>query len=189
MPPPNPMIETLKDFVQRLGDLRIPYMVTGSFAMLAYATPRMTYDIDAIIEISSQEADAIENRFLSDYYVDRTSIANAVRHSSMFNVINNNTGVKVDCIIRKPTKFEIEKFARRRKTEVDGVSFWVTSKEDLILSKLAWAKDSLSEKQFSDIRNLLEGGVDEEFFQSHLELLRLQEIWAEFEKWKTRTER
>lgn len=182
------MIETLKDFVQRLEDLGVEYMVTGSFAMHSYATGRLTYDIDAVVEISSRDAGRFESRFLPDYYVDRTSISNAVHHNSMFNVLDLNNGVKVDCIIKKETGFEAEKFARRRKSEIDGVGFWVISKEDLVLSKLAWAKDSLSEKQFLDIRNLVESGVDEDLF-NQIDRLGLSEVWAEFEKWKTRHEK
>lgn len=185
----NSMIETLKDFVQRLGHLGIEYMITGSFAMHAYATGRLTYDIDAILEISGADAGRFESKFLPDYYVDQISIRHAVERNTMFNVLDLNNGVKVDCIIKKASVFEVEKFGRRRKTEVDGISFWVISKEDLILSKLSWAKDSLSEKQFLDIRSLVEGGIDEEFFFEQMGSLRLGKVWEEFEKWKTRIEK
>ena len=92
----NSMIETLKDFVQRLDDLGIQYMITGSFAMHAYATGRLTYDIDAVIEISSRDAGRFESKFSPDYYVDQISIKNAIEHNSMFNVLNLNNGVKVE---------------------------------------------------------------------------------------------
>jgi len=62
------------------------------------------------------------------------------------------------------TGFEADKFGRRRESEIDGIGFWVISKEDLILSKLAWAKDSLSEKQFLDIGGLTESGIDDKLF-------------------------
>jgi hypothetical protein len=185
----NSMIETLKDFVQRLDDLGIQYMITGSFAMHAYATGRLTYDIDAVIEVSSRDAARFESKFLPDYYVDQISIKNAIERNSMFNVLNLNNGVKVDCIIKKATGSEADKFGRRRRSEIDGISFWVISKEDLILSKLAWAKDSLSEKQFLDIRNLIESGIDDTLFFEQIERLDLGQVWAEFEKWKTRIEK
>ena len=52
----NSMIDTLKDFASRLDDLGIGYMVTGSFALSAYATARTTMDIDVIIEIGPGDA-------------------------------------------------------------------------------------------------------------------------------------
>jgi len=184
----NSMIDTLKDFVARLNDLGVTYMITGSFAMHAYATGRLTYDIDAVIEVGSGDAAKFESRFLPDYYVDRVSIQNAVMRNSMFNMINLSTGVKVDCIIKKETGFESEKFTRRHQSEIDGFRFWVISKEDLILSKLDWAKHSLSEKQFLDLRGLLESGADTEFLRQQIARLRLDQVWAEFEKWKIRQE-
>lgn len=183
------MIETLKDFVQRLDDLGIHYMITGSFAMHAYVTGRLTFDIDAVIEITAADAARFENRFLPDYYVDQVSIKNAVARKSMFNVINLDNGVKVDCIIRKSTEFEAAKFRRRRKGRIDGVDFWFSSKEDLVLSKLEWARDSLSEKQFTDIRALVESEDGLDSLEENVNKLGLAKVWGEFEKWKTRIEK
>ena len=180
----NSMVETLTDLVARLDDLGIAYMVTGSFAMSCYATARMTLDIDVILEIGSSDAVRFAKRFVGDYYVDSASIDRAIIGNSMFNVISNINGVKVDCIVRKPNAFEKAKFERRRLCEIDGLPFWVISKEDLILSKLAWAKDSLSEKQLLDIRNLVESGIESSFLSEWIVRLELQETWDAFEKWK-----
>ena len=50
------------------------------------------------------------------------------------------------------------------------------SKEDLIISKLVWAKDSRSEIQLGDVRNLLGTGYDAEYltrWTRELELVNL----------------
>jgi hypothetical protein len=41
-----------------------------------------------------------------------------------------------------------------------GVSTWITSREDLILSKLVWAREANSELQRRDVRTLLDDSVD-----------------------------
>jgi len=79
-----------------MTDLGIQYIITGSVAMHAYATGRLTFDIDAVIEISSRDAGRFESKFSPDYYVDQISIKNAIEHNSMFNVLNLNNGVKVE---------------------------------------------------------------------------------------------
>lgn len=48
-----------------------------------------------------------------------------------------------------------KEFSRRRKVSVDGQPFYVVAPEDLILSKLDWAKETESEVQLSDVRGLL----------------------------------
>lgn len=165
------------------------YMVTGSVAMSVYATARTTFDIDVIVEIGATDDERFERRFRGDYYVDAESIRTARQRQSMFNVLNFDTGVKVDLIIRKQTEFEAEKFARRRRCRIGEVEFWVISKEDLILSKLAWAKDSHSERQFSDVRNLLESGADEAAIGTLIRDEGLDEVWEAFLHWKIQAEK
>ena len=38
-------------FIRPLNRLSIPYMVTGSAASMAYGEPRMTHDIDLVVEL------------------------------------------------------------------------------------------------------------------------------------------
>jgi len=41
-----------------------------------------------------------------------------------------------------------------------GISTWITSREDLILSKLVWGLDTGSEMQLRDVRTLIDESVD-----------------------------
>ena len=43
-------LDVLKSVAARLGEAGIPYMVTGSMAANFYAVPRMTRDIDLVVE-------------------------------------------------------------------------------------------------------------------------------------------
>ena len=54
--------------------------------------------------------------------------------------------MRSDCIIKKAIGFEAEKFEKRHKAEIDGVGFWVISREDLILSKLEQYVERVEEK-------------------------------------------
>jgi hypothetical protein len=182
----NEMVATLIDVSERLRTLRIEYMVTGSFAMAAYVPARTTMDIDIVLEIDASDATRIEGKFAGEYYVTASSIIRATQHSSMFNIINNSTLIKVDCIVKKQDQFERERFDRRRKSKIGEIEFWVVSKEDLILSKLKWASASHSERQFEDIKMLLESGIDDEFLLERTAKMDLDAVWTAFEEWKTR---
>ena len=63
--------------------------------------------------------------------------------------------MKVDFVVRKDTPYHREEFGRRRPGTVDGHTVWMVSAEDSILSKLLWAKDSRSELQLRDVRQLI----------------------------------
>jgi len=149
-------IEILKTVVRRLEVAAIPYMITGSIATNFYAVPRMTRDIDIVIELKTVDLDRIMRLFEKDFYIDRDMMANAVKGRDMFNIIHNESIVKIDFIVRKDIPYRQIEFDRRRTIDVEGTRMSVVSPEDLILSKLYWAKDSLSETQLRDVKNILE---------------------------------
>ena len=70
------------------------------------------------------------------------------------------SGIKVDLIIRKASEYRQVEFARRREVMFAGVKTWIVTREDLILSKLVWAKDSVSELQQRAVRSLTDDSVD-----------------------------
>jgi hypothetical protein len=182
---PLSMIEALKDFVSRVDALGISYMVTGSLAMSVYITARTTMDIDVVIEIRSNEAERFANQFLDGYYVNPNSIRRAIDNQSMFNIVNQVQGVKIDCIPRKDDEFSRERFKRRVMATIDDAKFWAITKEDLILAKLMWASESHSEVQFRDISNLVDSGYDLEYVNHWSDRLKLKDTWKALSEWKT----
>jgi hypothetical protein len=73
----------------------------------------------------------------------------------MFNLIQHEYVIKIDFVVRNDSPYRPREFSRRKKVSVDGQGLYLVAAEDLILSKLVWAKDSRSELQLSDVRNLL----------------------------------
>ena len=56
-------LEVIREVTHSLDILSIPYMLTGSIAMNYYATPRMTRDIDLVIELNNSKIELLENEF------------------------------------------------------------------------------------------------------------------------------
>ena len=148
-------LEVLQTVAQRLATGGIPYMVTGSMAVNYYAVPRMTRDIDIVVELSPGDTDRICNIFQDDFYIDREVVQRSIEEKGMFNIIHNALVVKVDFVIRKDTDYRREEFSRKRRVIVEGHDLFMVAPEDLIISKLDWARESRSEVQLSDVRNLL----------------------------------
>ncbi|MCU1290627.1 MAG: hypothetical protein JWN60_2856 [Acidobacteria bacterium] len=179
------MLEVLRDFVQKAGRAEMPYMITGSFAMSAYGEIRFTRDIDIVVEIEREKIDAFFAVFEKDYYVSANSIRRAVKNRSMFNLIHLEKAVKIDCIVHKDSEFENLKFSNRREAKIGELKFWTITKDDLIISKLDWARDSLSEMQIKDIANLTANDYDAEYVANWVEKLGLEKVWQKVSKWKT----
>jgi len=154
-------------------------MLTGSLAMNYYGLPRMTRDIDFVVEARAKDVDKIISGFEPDYYVDRNAVSRAIAHERSFNMIHNEAFIKVDCIIRKESDYRLLEFERRREVMIQGSKVWLVSKEDLIISKLHWARDSRSEMQLRDVKNLLASGYDVEYLERWTRKLELSTLLQE----------
>ena len=174
----NEEIELLKNVAAKLESAGIEYMMTGSMAMAFYSTPRMTRDIDFIIQVSPADIGKIIGLFQNEYYIEEESVRYAIINRGMFNIIHNESVIKVDLIIRKDEIYRVEEFARRIKIPVEGVPISVVTPEDLILSKLVWAKRSQSELQFRDVRQILLSikKCDSGYLQKWSEILGVEDL-------------
>lgn len=175
-------LEILRDVSQRLSSAGINFMVTGSTAMNYYVQPRMTRDIDLVVAITPADAKRIISLFEPDYYVPSSSVANAIARRSMFNIIHQQSVIKVDLIVLKNDPYQLEEFSRRQEVMIEDFKTWIVSQEDLILSKLFWAKDSRSEMQLRDVSNLLTGDLDQAYLLSRAAMLGVADLLDEVVK-------
>lgn len=170
----------LKDCTERFERLDINYMLTGSMAMLHYAIGRMTRDIVVVLEVSNKDSEAIIKEFEPDYYVPHNPVRDAIhRRRFMFNLLHQETVVKIDCVVLKDNEFQKGAFERRRKFEFGDFQIWTISKNDLILSKLHWAKDTKSEMQMRDVANMLRTEYDQNFVCALAKKLEVQDLFNE----------
>ncbi len=156
----NEQLEFVKQIASRLDSAGIAYMLTGSMALAIYAVPRMTRDIDLVIECRPEDSEKLVKLFESDCYIDAESIRDAVVRRAMFNIIHKEWIIKADFIIRKDHRYRKVEFDRKRRLDIERTTVSVVSPEDLILSKLQWSKDSGSELQRRDARSIVESVAD-----------------------------
>jgi len=177
-------LDILKIVTERLNIENIPYMVSGSIAANYYTVPRMTRDIDIVVELKGTDTDKFVSLFAKDFYLDKETVESEILGKGMFNLIHNQYVIKIDFIIRKDTEFQNSAFSRRKKVLIEDAPIWFISAEDLVLAKLLWAKDSHSELQIKDIKNLLTtvDNLDKRYIEDWILKLNLGEIYNEARK-------
>ena len=148
-------IDIVRDISCKFEQAGIAYMLTGSMAMNYYAQPRMTRDIDVVIAIGPKDVRRLIDLFRPDYYVSEQSIRESLVEESIFNLIHNESVIKVDCIVRKTSEYRKAEFERRQKISILDFTTYIVSKEDLIISKLFWAKDVCVTDTAPEIRRLV----------------------------------
>jgi hypothetical protein len=168
------IFELLKTVTAWLDKKKIPYMVSGSLAFNIYCMPRMSMDIDFVIELNEANVIDFLELFKSGFYIDEETVREELKRKGMFNVIDHGSGLKMDFIIRKDSEYRRLEFSRKIKKYIDDIPVWTVSPEDLIISKLEWIQQLQSDKQSSDISMLLNThGIDREYITNWCNKLKL----------------
>lgn len=177
---------TAGDIFQRivgaLDRAGIPYMLTGSFASSYHGSPRSTQDIDIVIAPTAEQICALV-KLLPDpeYYVDEDAALDAHDRQGKFNVIDIETGWKVDLILRKSRPFSRGEFNRREFIEFQGLQLAIATAEDVLIAKLELAKLGESQRQVEDADGILKiraGQMDLDYVRGWVRDLGLQSQWA-----------
>lgn len=167
--------ELLKKVTGLLDQKGIQYMVSGSLAFNVYCIPRMSMDIDFVIELNQANVADFLGIFKSGYYMNEETVRQEIKRKGMFNVIDHRSGLKMDFIVRKDTEYRRLEFSRKIRKLLEDIPVWMVSPEDLIISKIEWIQQLQSEKQSFDIRMLLATpGIDKSYINFWCDKLNLK---------------
>lgn len=136
-----------------LTDLKIPYLLTGSFATSYYGFPRATHDIDFVIEIETQNYPKLKDALIKlekDFIIDMAEVQEGIKRHSHFEILHVDSGTKVDFWPLTKNKFNESRMKRRRELIIFKKKVWTISPEDLILTKLLWSKEVRSDRHMRD---------------------------------------
>jgi hypothetical protein len=164
-----------------LGEAGIAYMLAGSFASAYYGAPRTTQDIDLVIEATVEQLRTFVQLLSQDeYYVDLDAALEARKQQSLFNVVDLATGWKIDLIIRKSRPFSEEEFRRRTLVNLQDSPLFLASAEDVVISKLEWAKLAQSQRHIEDVAGILRmrwDALDRAYLEKWILELRIDAEW------------
>lgn len=164
-----------------LNRLRIPYMIVGAIASIIYGKPRLTYDMDIVIDINEQNVADFLSFFNENWYVDKDMIIDAIKNRHHFNIIHIKTGNKIDFFLLRNDAHDIEEFKRKRKEKFDTKRIaYFASVEDVIIKKLDYYSRSSSEKHLEDIKGILktyQGKINFKYIEKWTRKKNTQKIW------------
>lgn len=172
----------LERIVGILENLHIPYLITGSVAAMAFGEPRMTNDIDVVAAVGYEHIDGLMAAFPEEeFYISGDAIRDAVQRQAQFKIIHPASGMKIDVIIRKKTRFNESRFSRIRRIKA-GENFETNfaAPEDIILMKMQYYQDGGSEKHLRDVSGILKISsveIDKDYVALWAERLNLMDVW------------
>ena len=160
-----------RDVLHRLEALGLRWYVTGSWSLGVYAEPRMTRDIDIVIDLARPGYDTkIRPAFEADFLVNDPI---DLGRSWLGGLIHTRKIVRVDLILGRADAWARSAMDRRRQVEHPDLGLmWTIGPEDLVLAKLEWSEGT-SELQLRDVRSLIRlvSDLDWEYLERYAALL------------------
>jgi hypothetical protein len=160
-------------------------MITGAVASIIYGEPRLTNDIDLVIDMNSDDVGSFANTFpIEDFYcppqeVIRLEIARSQR--GHFNLIHHATGFKADIYASGRDELHHWGLKNRKWVDVENEKFWLAPIEYVILRKLEYYREGQSEKHLRDISSILElssNDIDFKMLEAQINKRTLQKEWG-----------
>ena len=146
-------------FVRRLNNLSLIYMITGAVASIIYGEPRLTNDIDLVIDLKPDDVEKFTEAFpIEQFYcppseVIKVEISRRLR--GHFNLIHHETGFRADIYVYGQDELHLWGLKNRNVVNVENDEFWLAPVEYVILRKLEYYQEGGSEKHLRDIVGML----------------------------------
>jgi hypothetical protein len=173
-------------FIQGLQQAGIPYVVTGSVAVIVYGDPRMTHDIDLVVELHRSQIAALINAFPEEQFycppVEVITTESARSARGHFNIIHHETGFKADIYPVGNDALLAWAIKHARTFDLGGLTLQVAPPEYVIVKKLEFYREGKSAKHLSDIAGMLAASadlIDFKLLKEKLEQYGLKREWEQ----------
>lgn len=170
-------VEVFQNTLTKLTDIlqrhEIRFHLTGGLTGTAYGEPRMTQDIDIVVDpkrIQRVLDDFIGSLRQSDFMFDEQSIRTAVERGGLFQLLDEKEILKLVLYPRELIAGELD---RSESLEVfAGLWLPVVSRVDAVASKLVWISKG-SHKSRRDLRAITRNASDQQRTQIDATATRL----------------
>ncbi len=132
------MLNRLQDVFKFFQQHKVRYMVIGGVASVIYGVPRATFDLDILIEATTENAQRLLAALIEAGFgtATMTNAGDIVEHE--ITVFNDR--VRIDVQTRTPGVSFQDAWSRRKTLTYQGQDFFILSREDLIAAKRASAR-------------------------------------------------
>jgi len=147
--------EVVSGVIAILNSENVPYMIVGSLATNFYCVPRSTQDGDFVVETPLGKLAGAISRASGQLRFDPQMGFESVTATKKIVLHTVEHDFEIELFELSNDEHDQARFARRINVELLGQSAWIATIEDMIVTKLRWARDAGREKDILDLRNLI----------------------------------
>ena len=143
--------EALLLVIDALDAMGLAYVVVGSYASNSYGIERSTQDADLVVELADASPAELFHRLRPLVRFDPQMSFETVTMTRRFVATVEGTLFKIELFQLGDDPHDRERFRRRRAIETEGRRMYILTAEDVIITKLRWARS----KDRDDVRDVI----------------------------------
>jgi hypothetical protein len=149
--------------VEALDRLGVEYLLAGSFSSNLYGIPRSTKDADFVAVLVGSQLSDLQKELGSEFEFDSQPSFETVTGTFRERVRVNAIPFDIEIFHLSKDAHDVSRFKRRVRVrdELVGREIHVPTAEDVIVTKLRWAKIAKRDKDRDDVRNVIAVQGDE----------------------------
>ena len=148
-------LEAMQRFAAACDRAGVEYFLGGSAANAFHGEPRLTNDLDFVVDATPAQVPKLADALGEDFELDVEALERAARLRSSWNIFYLPDFMKIGVFFKRAGAFDESEFGRRQKLQLapEIPAVWVKSAEDSILRKLMWFRQGggVSERQWRDV--------------------------------------
>jgi hypothetical protein len=137
--------------IDGLTSLAIPYMVVGSFSTTYYSIPRLTKDADLVIDLGDQSLRSLLRVLGPAFRLDPQMSFETITATTRNEISVVESAFTIELFHLSKDEHDQERFRRRTQVRMLGREVWLPTVEDVLITKLRWARP----KDREDIRAVI----------------------------------
>jgi hypothetical protein len=177
-------LDLFRVLASRLNEAQLRYMITGAAASIIYGEPRLTLDLDVVVEIAIHDIDRIIQSFpIEEFYCPPFEIIQTEPKrlkKGHFNIIHHKTGFRAAIYLAGQDKLHLWAMECRKSVDLSGEIFWLAPIEYVILKKLEYYREGGTDKHLKDISGMVtlsEDQIDFRLLEDKVKEYRLAKEW------------
>jgi hypothetical protein len=154
--------DAISEVIEALNEIKVSYMLVGSFSSMYYSFPRSTVDADFVVGTQDLDVDRLSillgKRFKFDPQLSFEAVGGSIRNE----IEIKGTPFRIELFRLTDEPFDRSRFERRREIILFGKHVWIPTVEDVILQKLIWDRP----KDRDDVAGVIEANresLDEDY--------------------------
>ena len=186
--------DLLTRFVAPFHRLGLPYMVTGGAAAIVYGDPRLTNDIDLVLDMQPEDASRVAEALQAeDTYVPPVEVLEVEAGrltNGHFNVIHGPTSLRADVYVAGSDPLHVWGLARRLEIRLGSLSVSLAPPEYVIVRKLQYAAMSGGDRHLRDIHRMLArqlAPIDRDEIARYAQTHGVETMWDRATRWSEPT--